>query len=345
MIALLYAFAAFLLAALIVRLLWSERLARLVLDVPNERSLHVRPTPRTGGIGLMCAAAAVGLWATFAGPVIAGAGGAIAIEASTHVAAALAASLAALFLVDDVRGLAVPLRFGAQLAAAAVLVWQTGPYAWLLMPCLAVGIVWSANLYNFMDGANGLAGGMTVIGFAVYGIAAHAAGAADLALAAAIVAGSSAGFLVWNFGSAARIFLGDAGSIPLGFLAAAIGILGWRRGVWPFWFPALVFSPFAIDASLTLLQRWLRGERLSQAHKSHYYQRLVRTGWSHRRLAIAAYALMAAAATSALVLRTAHPVTVIGSLLAWGVAYAALAVAIDSRWRAYAADGGEPPQR
>src|SRR6185312_12884493 len=106
---------------------------------------------------------------------------------------------------------------------------------------------------------NGLAGGMTVVGFGAYAIAAHAQSAGDLAMAASAIAGAALGFLGWNF-DPARIFLGDAGSVTLGFLAAAIGFLGWQREVWPVWFPLLVFSPFILDATVTLLVRMRRGE-------------------------------------------------------------------------------------
>lgn len=252
----------FLLALGLVRLLWTERLARLVVDIPNDRSLHDVPTPRTGGLGLMIAA--VLAWALPGGAALAN-------------VMLLAAALAALFLVDDVGGLPVAVRFLAQLAAALAFLVGSGPYPWLLLPVLALGIVWSINLYNFMDGSNGFAGGMTVAGFAAYAIAAHQAGAADIAMLAAIVAAAAAGFLVWNF-DPARIFLGDAGSIPIGFLAASLGVLGWSRDCWPFWFPVLVFSPFVVDASITLVRRALRREQLWQAHRSHYYQRLVRMG-------------------------------------------------------------------
>jgi UDP-N-acetylmuramyl pentapeptide phosphotransferase/UDP-N-acetylglucosamine-1-phosphate transferase len=315
---------AFLLAVAIVRLLASDRLARLVLDIPNERSLHDRPIPRTGGIGLMLAAALV--WVGLG-------------QGALTPVALLAGALAALFFVDDVRGLSVAVRVGAQLAAAVAFVLFTGPYplALLLAPMLVVGIVWSTNLYNFMDGANGMAGGMAVFGFGTYTIAATMAGANDLAIVSAIVTGAAAGFLVWNF-DLARIFLGDAGSIPLGFLAAAIGVLGWSRGLWPFWLPLLAFSPFVVDACVTLIYRARRGEKLSQAHKSHYYQRLVRMGWSHRRLALAEYAAMAAAGTTALLMRNAGPLLVALLLGVWTLVYGALAIAIDRRW--CAAGGG-----
>lgn len=307
----------------IVRLLATERLAQLVLDLPNERSLHDRPIPRTGGIGLMVAAALA--WAAMSGGAL-------------LLIAVLAGALAAVFLIDDVRGLAVPVRFGAQLIAAAVFIVASRPYALWLMPFLVIGIVWSTNLYNFMDGANGMAGGMAVAGFGSYALAAHMAGDPEMVLAAIVIAGAAAGFLVWNF-DPARIFLGDAGSIPLGFLAATIGITGWSRELWPFWFPVLVFSPFVVDACATLVQRWLRGERLSQAHRSHYYQRLVRMGWTHRRLALTEYTLMVAAAGTALVLRAAPINAVVLALIGWAAVYTAIALIIDRRWRACTASG------
>lgn len=332
---LLLAAAAFALSLATVRIVASGPLARLVLDIPNDRSLHERPVPRTGGLGLMLAAAA--LWLALVASGSTGVAGKSALLPLTLPL--LTFLLAAVFLVDDVRGLPVRVRLGVQLAAAVAFLWSAGlDLPLLLAPLVALGIVWSVNLYNFMDGSNGLAGGMAVSGFGAYAVAAWAAGSIEIAVAAAIVAGAAGGFLVWNFGRAI-IFLGDAGSIPLGFLAAAIGIVGWQRGLWPFWLPPLVFSPFVVDACLTLVHRWRRGERLSQAHKSHYYQRLVRMGWSHRRLALAEYALMLAAAGSALVLRTAGPLVVAVALSGWVAVYAVLALVVDRHW---AARGGGP---
>ena len=313
---------AFALAVAFVRALWSDRLAGLVLDIPNDRSLHSRPVPRTGGIGLMLAATVALL--LFAGS-----------PKSVVVPAVL---LAGVFLIDDVRGLPVLPRFIAQFAAAIAFVATSGSYATWLLPFLVLGIVWSINLYNFMDGSNGLAGGMTVIGFAAHAIAATAADDLQLAFLSAIVAGAGAGFLVWNF-DPARIFLGDAGSIPLGFMAAAIGVLGWDRGDWPFWFPGLVFAVFIVDSGLTLAKRIIHRENPFQAHRSHYYQRLIRMGWSHCRLALSAYALMVATALSALWLLDVPVAVRLLGLVVWTVAFVAIAMAIDLRWRASPARG------
>lgn len=311
------AVAAFLLSAVLVRVLCSAALADLVLDVPNDRSLHDRPIPRTGGIGVMLAAG-VTLFAFGAVPV------AIVVPAL---------ALALIFLADDVGGLSVPVRFAAQFVAAAYFLAVCGPYPVVLWLVLVPGLVWSMNLYNFMDGSNGLAGGMATIGFGCYALAAQASGAADLAVLSAVVAAAAAGFLFWNF-DPARIFLGDAGSIPLGFLAAAIGVMGWQRGLWPFWFPGLVFALFIVDSGLTLAKRLIHRENPFRAHRSHYYQRLIRMGWSHGRLAFSAYLLMAATGTTALLLRQSAPGLVLVVLAFWALAIAVIVTAIDRRWRA-----------
>lgn len=265
----------FLLTAGVLCLLLSPRVAAWFLDQPNERSLHASPVPRTGGLAIV-PAVALGL-------LIAGA---------DRLVVVLAVALMLVSLLDDWRRLPAGWRLLGHLAAAAVFAWARFPGAgWLELILLAFAVGWTINLYNFMDGADGLAGGMTVVGFCAYAAAAAIAANANYTVASLCVASGAFAFLLFNF-PPARIFMGDAGSIPLGFLAAAFGALGWRDGLWPLWFPLVVFAPFVVDASVTLLKRGLRGERVWQAHRSHYYQRLVLGGWSHRRLAVSEYALM-----------------------------------------------------
>ena len=260
------------------------------LDHPNARSLHVRPTPRTGGVGVMAGIAAAALVTIATG----GAGRALL--------AALGGAfvLAGLGLADDRAGLSARLRLLAQLlVAGAFLVVAGVAGGWAMGLLLLLGLVWMGNLYNFMDGSDGLAGGMALFGFGAFAWAAGQGGASALAAVCAGVAAAAAGFLCFNF-HPARIFMGDVGSVPLGFLGGALGLVGWRAGAWPLWFPLLVFAPFIFDATVTLLRRALRGEKVWQAHRSHYYQRMVQMGLGHRGTALRAYGLMAGCGAAAL---------------------------------------------
>ena len=308
--------AAFFAALLVARLLLTPAGRRLALDAPNDRSLHAHPVPRTGGIAIVAGVAAA---CALAQPGVA-----------VTLGAALA--LAAVSFADDLLGLPTLARLAAHLAAAAaVIAFELGYSEPVLFTLFLFAIAWYTNLYNFMDGSDGLAGGMAVIGFGAYAIAAHLSGAAPFAALCASVAAAAAGFLLFNF-PPARLFMGDTGSVPLGFLAGALGVYGWSRGCWPIWFPLLVFAPFVCDATLTLLRRSLRRERVWQAHRDHYYQRLVRMGYGHRGTALIEYAVMAACAVTALVIRR-EPSTAQAAVLAGAAAVLiAIAVWVDLRW-------------
>ena len=186
------------------------------------------------------------------------------------------------------------------------------------------------NLYNFMDGADGLAGGMAVIGFGTLGLAAIES-APELAAAGLCIAAAAGGFLWHNF-HPARVFLGDAGSIPLGFLAGTLGLIGWSKGLWPLWFPVLVFSPFVVDATLTLVSRILRGRKPWQAHREHAYQRMVAGGLGHRRTALLWYLLMAASAASALLALRLSVVMQWSMVVGWALIYGILAAVTYKRF-------------
>jgi UDP-N-acetylmuramyl pentapeptide phosphotransferase/UDP-N-acetylglucosamine-1-phosphate transferase len=288
-------------------LLASGLAARIALDLPNERSLHAAPIPRIGGIVLVAVALAAGAIA----------------DVELRPLLAIAAALALLSAWDDRHGLPVPVRLAAHLVAAAgaSLLLLDGSALWTIALATLL-LTWMMNLYNFMDGSDGLAGGMALAGFGALGAAAALGGAPEFAAACLCIAAAAAGFLLHNF-HPARVFLGDAGSIPLGFLAGALGLAGWVQGLWPAWFPALVFSPFIVDASLTLTARLLRGEKPWRAHRQHAYQRMVAGGLGHRRTALAWYVLMAACAASGLVgLRLASNaqwLLVAGWALAYGI--------------------------
>ena len=305
-------------AASLTAMLASGLAAHVAQDQPNHRSLHTQPVPRIGGFIMV--------------PVILATWLLLPSTQVLKVAALSAGLLCLISYCDDRLGLPVGLRLGSHLVAAIAFVLVVALPPLVALVAVFV-IVWCTNLYNFMDGADGLAGGMALIGFSCLAVAAID-GAPNLALACACIAAAAAGFLLFNF-NPARVFLGDAGSVPLGFLVGTIGIIGWRAGLWAAWFPLLVFAPFTVDASFTLFRRMLKRERIWEAHHDHYYQRLVRMGWSHRRLALAEYALMLTVAIIALALRRAAPSAQLAGLLILAASLASLMLVIDRRWTRY----------
>jgi UDP-GlcNAc:undecaprenyl-phosphate/decaprenyl-phosphate GlcNAc-1-phosphate transferase len=293
---------------------------KLVLDHPNDRSLHSVSVPRTGGLALM--AGIMAAWIFQWQPWL------------------LSLQLCVLFLMllsflDDLYGLSAGWRLLAHISAAGTFL-ATGlqtSAGWPSLVLMGIAIVWMTNLYNFMDGSDGLAGGMAAFGFGSYAAGAWMAGDVTMAVVPACIAASALAFLRFNF-HPARIFMGDAGSIPLGFMSAAFGLMGWVHGNWPLWFPLLVFAPFIVDATITLIKRLLRGEKIWHAHRSHYYQRLVQMGWGHRKTALCEYGVMLLGCGSALwFIRQPWLVQSFG-LTFWLLVYAVLAIKIDRLWQA-----------
>ncbi len=254
--------------------------ARAVLDIPNARSLHVIPTPRGGGLAIALVVLGIEAWLLWAGTLQIPRGWA------GWCACAL---LAGLGLRDDLHPLPARYRFLAQLLIC-------GGWLWLLLEpanllaggrwaLQTLGMVWLVNLYNFMDGSDGLAGTQATLTGLVGGGLALLMGAEGIAVLAFLTAFASLGFLFWNW-HPARIFLGDVGSY---FLGGQFGILATSTladGQSSF-FWAILLGPFIVDATLTLIRRVLRGERWYTAHRSHAYQRLVQAGRGHAWVACA----------------------------------------------------------
>lgn len=292
-----------------------QRATRLPMDHPNARSLHATPTPRVGGIGIIVAVLIV---STF-------------IQLPTLWPLMLGALLLALIsLLDDYKNLPVHWRLLAHVFVAVACVFMFPNVSGVNFFAAIMAVVWMTNLYNFMDGADGLAGGMAVMGFGALGIAAWWASVPELAFFCAAIAASALAFLRFNF-PPARLFMGDAGSIPLGFLAAAIGVYGMSQGYWPALFPVIIFSPFIMDASVTLLKRGLRGEKIWHAHREHYYQRLVRMGWSHKKMTLAAYALMLICAVLGLTYIQQSEAAILLVAL-WASSFLLIFITLDWRW-------------
>ena len=244
---------------------------RDILDHPNERSAHRVPTPRGGGIAVIGSL----LLAWF---VLAGAGLAVPGVIGVSLGAGI---LAVVSWVDDFRGLSPLLRLLAQIVVVTIGICARAPgEGWAGFVAIGLLWIWCTNLFNFMDGIDGIVGSeAAAIGIGLLLFASAGTGAdPGLAMLAAAVIGAALGFLVWNW-SPARIFLGDVGSAPLGYLLGFLLLDLVMRG---FWKVALILPLyFLADASITLARRLLRGELVWRAHREHFYQQAVRAGLSH----------------------------------------------------------------
>jgi UDP-N-acetylmuramyl pentapeptide phosphotransferase/UDP-N-acetylglucosamine-1-phosphate transferase len=303
--------------------------AHLPQSAPNARTLHVRPVPRVGGLSIW------GGWLP------------VALLEPPPVAAPFAAWLgclglvAAVSLLDDWRNASIALRLGIHAVAAIVVtsVIMSGAGSVQNPAATTVSllvILWAANLYNFMDGSDGLAATMTLVGFAALATGAHHAGGSWVAYAA--LAAATLPFLAVNR-PPASMFMGDVGAVPLGFAAAAFSVDGWVRGAWPAWFPALVFMPFIVDASVTLARRAFSGEKVWQPHRDHYYQRLHQLGFGHRGTLAVYGGLIAGCAIAALACLRFAPQAGPYALAAFGAVHAMLFATIDYHWRRQADPG------
>ena len=243
---------------------------RAILDHPNERSSHAVPTPRGGGWGILLVL--VPGW--------------VVLGVSPAVLAGLA-GLAAVSWLDDRRGLPPGPRLLVQAAAVALGLWALGDQpvfqGWLPWgldrAVAALCWLWFINLFNFMDGIDGLAGSEAVAVAAGLALVAVASGLVpELVRPALVLAGAALGFLVWNW-QPARVFMGDVGSVPLGFALGWLLLAAAAAGLWP----AAILLPlyFVTDATVTRLRRLADGQRIWQAHREHFYQRAVQGGRSH----------------------------------------------------------------
>ena len=313
------------LSALALFILESLR-GHLPQDHPVERSLHQRPMLRVGGIAIWAGFLPVALLTPVPMP------GGLAWLAAW-------AAVAAVSLADDWIGVRPAFRLGIQALAAVAIaaVMASGHWTHALalknatfVAITAFAFVWSANLFNFMDGSDGLAAWMAACGFAAYGAAALVAGErADLYFA---LSAATLPFFVVNV-PPARAFMGDGGSVPLGFLAAVFGLAGIQSESWPAWFPLLVFLPFITDTLVTIIRRIAKGEDLFRAHKTHYYQRLHRLGAGHSGTLLFYGVLIVGTSASAVFALATEPAAGWRMLGAWSLAIGVLFAGIDYHWR------------
>lgn len=295
---------------------------RQILDHPNERSSHSRPTPRGGGLALSPVIILAWTLLSFWGSGVPGA---------TWVLPG-ALIMLALSWADDRRGLSARLRLFVHVAVCLTGLAALGPeqlvfqglLAWELDRAVtALAWIWFINLFNFMDGIDGISGVQAVSLGLGLGLVAMLGGQDSFFAPGLTLAAAAAGFLVWNW-HPARLFLGDSGSVPLGYLLGWLLILAAIDG---FWAAALILPLYYLaDATITITRRMLRGEKVLQAHRQHFYQRAVAAGARHDHVALAvagcnvalfAWACLSLTAPIAAIIGAAATVAVFLTALGW----------------------------
>jgi len=249
-----------------------------MIALPGERQSHLRATPTGAGLGLMFSIVVTTLCLE------------LMLSLPDFWWQNILPGVLLLTFIgwrDDKLPVSTLLRLLIQLAVSIWLIgfgwWEFSLKAVVFWTGAIVVLVWLMNMYNFMDGSNGMAGFQGVFTGLTMAVFFQLSGAHAMALIAVAVAASCAGFLPLNFPNA-RVFMGDASSVPLGFIFASFTLYGLQTGSLSLPISILIMSVFLVDASLTLLARVIRGERWYTAHAQHVYQRLIVKGWSHRRV-------------------------------------------------------------
>ena len=265
-----------------------------LLDVPNARSSHVTATPRAGGLAIVLSATIALLILTLAGDVE---------PAVCLTLLGGGAAVATVGFLDDRHTIPVATRLLVHTAAAAwAVMWigglpaivlgdQTIPLGWFGAALGIAGVVWVLNLFNFMDGIDGIAASEAV--FVSWGalIPMALAGISRGVSTASLVFGAAClGFLPWNW-PPAKIFMGDVGSGYIGYAVAVLALAATHENPGAAWVWLILGGVFFIDATMTLVRRVLRRERVYQAHRNHAYQWLARRWRSHLRVTVAVLAV------------------------------------------------------
>jgi Fuc2NAc and GlcNAc transferase len=260
-----------------------------MIDIPNERSSHSLPTPRMGGVPMVAAAALA-----FGGWIFLVAGGAN-VQTGLPYTFLFALAMFLLGFYNDLRDLSPLLRFLVQIVSAFLMLvflapllpdvslWKRVLPKWAWVVPGAIWAVWMLNLYNFMDGIDGLAGGEAVVASSFFFLVFAWYGQSGWAVANLVVAAASMGFLVHNW-PPARIFMGDAGSGFLGGFYGMQSVVATLSTPVPFPVLVLPFANFILDTTFTLFRRLIRREKWYQAHRSHVYQRMTDLGMTHRKV-------------------------------------------------------------
>jgi UDP-N-acetylmuramyl pentapeptide phosphotransferase/UDP-N-acetylglucosamine-1-phosphate transferase len=289
-----------------------------IFDYPNARSLHNRVVPRNGGVAVLSG--------VFVGGLL------LDIFLSVDFFRVFLLIMLPLMIVsflDDLYDVHPIIRLLTHLFVAVSLIGEieysvitsfVGPFCGIFSIVAVLSVIWMINLYNFMDGMDGLAVGMAIVGFSSFAFLGFQAQDIFFFSLNLVIVSACFGFTLFNF-PPAKIFLGDIGSTSLGFFVVVISLLGIQKGLFPLWGAMLIFSPFIIDATVTLLQRLFQGKKFWLPHNTHHYQRLVKIGWNQKKVLIVELLLMFACSLSTLLAVRASATIQIGVVFSWIIIY------------------------
>lgn len=275
---------------ILLRILLKHHRGLFALDRPNKRSMHVQPIPRGGGIviaGLFVLGSIffIPTWPGIHRCLVALVGGTLVISIVGWL--------------DDQKSLNSFTKFTVQLVIGVICVGLIQPEttiylftekmvdltSFILIPVIVLWITWIMNVFNFMDGIDGLVASQTIVNAFVLSIWFFYIGDTSIALVCLILCGATSGFIFYNW-APAKIFLGDSGSLSVGLIFGVLAIYGVTKHEMPVIGFIVLYGIFLADTGITLLHRMLKGERWWEPHDQHFYQRIVRTGISHSKMSI-----------------------------------------------------------
>ena len=307
-------------------------LSQGVLDLPNERSSHSKATPRGGGVSVVLTVTGASIALALVG----------ALQKGPLLALLGGIAVATVGFVDDRRAVAPSVRFVVHVAAGVWAVAALGglpplrigtaivDLGWSGHSLAVLGIVWTLNLFNFMDGIDGIAASEAVfvtLAGAMLGLL--GGGKTDLSTLELVFAAACVGFLLWNW-PPAKIFMGDVGSGYLGYVVAVLALASTRDNAIALWVWLILGGVFFVDATVTLVRRVIRGEPIHRAHRSHAYQWLARRWGSHRRVTLVVLMLNLIWLLPCALLVTLHPDHAVAIVVVALVPLVALGIAAGS---------------
>ena len=260
-----------------IKIAFKVKFTNYFLDIPNTRSAHTTITPRIGGIGIYINL----LLLTF-----------YFFGFNNEKINILLVSISLIFFIsvlDDILRVFLLLRLGVHCLAAIYFLnfyFMNIPLASLVI--FAIIIISTINIFNFIDGSDGFLSGIIAVAMTFFIAHSINSNNYDVLIISTIICFSSFAFLLFNF-PPAKVFLGDSGSTLLGLGYSALSIIGFEYSLWPSWFPLLLVYPFVLDASITLMIRIVKREKFWEAHRNHYYQKIIIMGFPSYWLATGAY--------------------------------------------------------